>query len=384
MSYIKKLNNFLAEAKSQNIIDEIIYNKLHKFSEEQNGAVAANRLIGVISFLGGFAILLGMILLISHNWREISDFLKISFYVTTLAAIHFLGFYWHEKYPKVSSSMHFIGAGYVLAGIGLIAQIFHLSSNDGQAFLIWFAMILPLVFILKNKLIGVMAIFAFYTWLTINSQHHLYLNSVKGALIYFTNMSISLILIPRVFSSFEDSFDYLKSIGSKMLLAIIMLLGFSHEIFSHTSLESFNEYHLHPILELIIVANIATLVFLSLKKELQASLGDKALLLLISISFILPFLIMKDYLMFISVLCWIIWFSFSAIMIQSGIVQGSRSNINLGTWLFVIGILARFIDLVGTMLFTGSMFIIFGVILITLAILGEKYRKYLISKISKQ
>ena len=44
-------------------------------------------------------------------------------------------------------------------------------------------------------------------------------------------------------------------------------------------------------------------------------------------------------------------------------------------------VIARFIDLVGTMLFTGSMFILFGLTLIAVAFGAEKYRKGLINKI---
>jgi uncharacterized membrane protein len=63
-------------------------------------------------------------------------------------------------------------------------------------------------------------------------------------------------------------------------------------------------------------------------------------------------------------------------------MQEDKSLINLGSWCVMIGIITRFIDIVGSMLFTGGMFILFGIILITVAVLGEKYRKYLIKKIS--
>jgi hypothetical protein len=48
----------------------------------------------------------------------------------------------------------------------------------------------------------------------------------------------------------------------------------------------------------------------------------------------------------------------------------------------MIGIIFRFIDLMGSLLFTGSMFIFFGIILIGIAFIGEKYRKNLVEKIT--
>ena len=61
----------------------------------------------------------------------------------------------------------------------------------------------------------------------------------------------------------------------------------------------------------------------------------------------------------------------------------NKTLINVGTWCFMIGIMGRFFDLVGTMLFTGSIFILFGVVLILIAYIGEKYRKNLIKKVFK-
>jgi len=386
MSYHKKISNFLVEAKSQNIIDEMVFGRLDKFAKEQNGQASVGKLMGTISFLGGFSVLLGLILLISHNWQQIGDASKISFYLVSLVGVHFVGFLLYEKYPRISSVVHFIGAGYVLAGIGLMAQIFHLSSLDGRVFLLWSVMILPLALILRNKLIGVLAVAAFYMWLSIDTHQSMFVYGLKGVLIYYTAMSVNLILIPRVLNFFEDSFDHVKIVGLIILLSIIMILGFSHDIGSNELMgilgnkgKSF--YHLST--KLMMVANIGMLAFLLAKRWLTDSFSDKAFMVLLVLALVLPFFIGKNYLIIISAFYWALWFAFSWIMIAKGIDQSSRATINFGTWMFVIGILARFMDLVGTMLFTGSMFMVFGLVLIVAAVLGEKYRKFLIKKISK-
>jgi uncharacterized membrane protein len=380
MSYTKKIHNFLLEAKKSAIIDDDSYHKLTRFANEQGSKAAANKIIGIISFLGGLAILLGMILVISHNWKNIPDLVKISAYLVSLPLVHLIGYLLRETYPRISSALHFLGAGYVLAGIGLVAQIFHLSSNDGQAFLIWFVMIIPLAVILKNKMIGVLAVVAFYVWLTINVSYHSHLDSFKGAMIYFMAMSINLMLLPRMLNSFEDSFDHLNIIGVAIFVLLLMLLGFSHDIGPHSK---FDEFSVHIVVKFIIIANIIFLGWLFFKGKSKNFITDKAELLLLAISLVLVFFMTGNLLMLTSVIYWMIWFIFAAIKTREGVVQENRSLINQGTWLMVIGIIARFIDVVGTMLFTGSMFIIFGVVLIVLAVLGEKYRKYLIRGINK-
>jgi uncharacterized membrane protein len=71
------------------------------------------------------------------------------------------------------------------------------------------------------------------------------------------------------------------------------------------------------------------------------------------------------------------------LMIYRGEIEKNKTMINVGIWCIMIGIIARFVDLIGTMLFTGSMFILFGTVLILIAFLAEKYRKNLINKIFK-
>ena len=84
-----------------------------------------------------------------------------------------------------------------------------------------------------------------------------------------------------------------------------------------------------------------------------------------------------------SILYSFVWFVGFGAMIYRGEMERSKTMINIGTWCIMIGLIARFFDYFRTMLFTGSMFILFGVVLILIAYLGEKYRKNLINKIFK-
>ena len=98
---------------------------------------------------------------------------------------------------------------------------------------------------------------------------------------------------------------------------------------------------------------------------------------------IIPLFAYLDQKILISILYWVVWFWGSGIMIYKGEIERSRGLINVGIWCVMIGLIARFVDLVGTMLFTGSMFILFGIILIAIAFVGEKYRKRLINNLFK-
>ena len=104
---------------------------------------------------------------------------------------------------------------------------------------------------------------------------------------------------------------------------------------------------------------------------------------IIVILYLVPLFIFVDSKLSISISYWIIWFLSCGLMIYRGEIEKNKTLINVGTWCFMIGIMGRFFDLVGTMLFTGSIFILFGVVLILIAYIGEKYRKNLIKKVFK-
>lgn len=377
MSFTKKLDEFLLEARKNEVIDDNIHQKLQNFAINHKNKAEISAFVNIIGFLGGLTVLLGLILIISHNWSNIANIVKISFYLISLAGIHLAAYFINDNHPKTSQILHFLGAGYVIAGIGLIAQIYHLSSEDGKSLLLWFIMIFPLAFILKHKWIGIMATFIFYAWLTINSNYYGHLKSIENTAIYFSTTAISLILIPRIIASFSDCLNSVKFFGIALLLQIVISMGFVHDMQSQSSLA---EISLHPVTIILLVLNLSTLLYLLIRQQNDNS--DRHLSLLLLITNLLPFIINKNNLIVISIIYWIIWFYFSAIMIYQGLLKGEKNSITLGSWCIVIGLIARFLDIIGTLLFTGSMFILFGIILIIAAYFGEHYRKYLINKIT--
>ena len=74
MSFTKKINIFLNDALSQGVVDQDSKEKLQNFAKnyEQKSLISFVNLVG---FFGGFAIILGLILTISHNFLILLNFL---------------------------------------------------------------------------------------------------------------------------------------------------------------------------------------------------------------------------------------------------------------------------------------------------------------------
>lgn len=383
MSFTKKINIFLKDAYSQGVVDQDVKQKLQTFAENYERKSVAS-FLNIVSLFGGIAIILGAILIVSHNWNQIPNLVKISTYISILAGLHVSAYLLRESYPKISRILYFIAAGYVLAGIGLIAQIYHLSSKNGEAYLMWFFMILPMALLLRDGWIGIMAMFSFYLWANINANLNFYssVDNWQSQLMFITAIFSSMILLPRTFNRLNDSFGHAKLIGYASLGLITLVMGFAHEIFSKDSQAA----SLHPIAIAIIAFNAICLTTNLVKNfNNKTKLSDFVPLpeLIIVALSIIPLAAYIDRQILTSILYWVVWFWGGGVMIYSGEMERSRAMINTGIWCIMIGLIARFIDLVGTMLFTGSMFILFGIVLILIAFVGEKYRKRLINNILK-
>lgn len=384
MSFVKKINLFLDKALSNGILDQNTKEKLQNFAEnyEHKSFISFVNLIG---FFGGFAIILGIILVISSNWDKISDLTKISSYIALLIGFHISAYLLRTISPKISQIIYFIIAGYILAGIGLIAQIYNLSSKNGEAYLMWFFMIMPMSILLRDNRIGTMAMFGLYFWIIINANINFYNSEYnwQSQIIFITTICTNMILIPRISDNLKNSFEQIGFIGYFFLGITIFSMGFAHDILPK---EKMSSILLHPITIVIIVLNVIFLTNNFIKNfRKRKKLADIFQLpeFIIAILNLIPLFIFVDHKLLISISYWIIWFLSCGLMIYRGEIEKNKTLINIGTWCVIIGLIARFVDLVETMLFTGSMFILFGIVLILIAYVGEKYRKNLINKVFK-
>jgi uncharacterized membrane protein len=374
MSLSKKLNAFINAAQNQKIIDEKTKQNLQNFAknyqEKSNFSI-----LNIIGGFGVFASLLGLILIISHNWQQFSNFTKISAFLAFLALTHLIAFKIKENFNKTAKLLETLASASIIAGIGLIAQIFHLESNNGEAFLVWFILILPLPFILQNRAIALVCAAALYCYFLASLAF-----DVKNLLIFLNSLAINMLLASKLMDLRSvNYFSYLKHLGAFFLIILVFLGGFSHDLFTYkTSIEPLSSKE-----KILILSNIlmfASLLYLNFKSSKISDFKIQILFLLAVLQY-LPFVISKDFALLISVIYWICWFYFAFLLIFFGIKNSSKTMVNIGSWIVILGIFARFLNLIGSMLFTGSVFILLGFTMILIAFTGEKMRKKLINKI---
>ena len=103
--------------------------------------------------MGVYTIGMGVISLIAANWDAISGDSKILAYFCTLIAVAVFQVRTFSTKPIVSEALR--GAFYLLtiAGIGLIAQVFHLPSNGWSGFAFWTILSFPTMVLARHTLL---------------------------------------------------------------------------------------------------------------------------------------------------------------------------------------------------------------------------------------
>jgi uncharacterized membrane protein len=150
MSLIKDIPELLnAEIITQETADKIQNYYKHKKS------TSTNRLFIAFGILGAILIGLGIILIVAHNWDELSRVTKTLFAFLPLVVGQVFCVYTiikkqeSEAWKESSSAFLFFSVG---ASISLVSQIYNIPGNLSSYLLIWMLLCLPLVYVMKSSI----------------------------------------------------------------------------------------------------------------------------------------------------------------------------------------------------------------------------------------
>lgn len=151
MSILKDLPNLVnAEVISQETAD-----KIRAYYQNKGGASPTNKLFIVFGILGAILVGLGIILIIAHNWDELSRFTKtVLAFLPLVVGQLFCGYVLLKKkqstaWRESSTAFLFFAVG---ASISLISQIYHIPGNLGSFLLVWMLLCLPLVYVMRSSM----------------------------------------------------------------------------------------------------------------------------------------------------------------------------------------------------------------------------------------
>lgn len=151
--FIKELSELVREE----VISEDISNRITAYYSEKK-VQSPNRIMAIFGVLGSVLIGLGIILMIAHNWDDLSKSIKTMFaFVPLLAGQAAVGYSILKKksiiWKEASGAFLFFAVG---SSMALISQIYNIPGNFSNYLLTWVLLSIPLIYLLKSNALWVL------------------------------------------------------------------------------------------------------------------------------------------------------------------------------------------------------------------------------------
>lgn len=150
----KNLVKELDELQEAGVIDAGTADRINQYYKVK-GNSSQNRLFVVFGVLGAILVGLGLILIIAHNWDDLSRPVKVFFsFLPLLAGQFFCGFSLIKKpgsaaWKESSTAFLFFAVG---ACISLISQVYNIHGSLSTFLFTWMLLCMPLIYIMRSSL----------------------------------------------------------------------------------------------------------------------------------------------------------------------------------------------------------------------------------------
>ncbi|MCO5234352.1 MAG: DUF2157 domain-containing protein [Chitinophagales bacterium] len=144
----------IKELLEQGIITEDVAKNIDSYYKSRSNKYS-NLLFVIFSIIGAVLVGLGVVLLVAHNWDEMSRLVQtlIAFGIVIIGQIFSIYGYLKKKvWTEAAIAFLVISIGTCIA---LIGQIYNVLGNENQFIFIWMILVMPMMFLLKSKVAGV-------------------------------------------------------------------------------------------------------------------------------------------------------------------------------------------------------------------------------------
>ena len=179
------------------VIDRETADKIAAYYNVKKGS-STTRLFVVFGILGAILIGLGIVLIVAHNWDELSKPLKLFFAFLPLVTGQALCLFTllrkkeSEAWRESASAFLFFAIG---ACISLVSQIYNIPGNLSSFMATWMLLCLPVVFLMNSSVTSLLYLagITFYAceagyWSHPTSSSYLYWGMCLGALVHYCRL----------------------------------------------------------------------------------------------------------------------------------------------------------------------------------------------------
>ena len=351
-----------------------------------------SRPIVLFSLIGGALIAGGIALVVAHNWEGIHRWVKLGGVVALMGIAHWSGLALRDRdHPGLGEGLLVIGGSLLMIGIALIGQIYNLSGHPSAPWLVWWVLLLPAAYALPSMALGGLGFLGVALWfgLSLADESTLLGEAVRlndlffpmaiaaGGMMYFG------LGIIHGDGKYRRLRQLLEQLGLIALFGGLLTLGLFWRSGdrAHTGAVSFT------LLALLALALLA--IALAANRFPQDSLANRqgflAVLLVlllylfalkIAIAFGAPWQVFRN----LAFLNWFLLFGACLAIIFYGARWDRRSWINWGVVFIGVHAIARYIDLLGSMLETSVLFLSAGVFVLLLGWGLERMRRRMVGQ----
>jgi uncharacterized membrane protein len=355
--------------------------------------VRFSRLIVVLSTLGAILIGSGVISFVAANWQGIPAIAKLVFLIVGQTATYLVAYQFQfvRGYPRVGGAIMFAGAAWFGANVFLVAQIYHLSTDNPDLLIWWFIGVLPLAYIARSKAITVMAVGIFVvgiSWKAASQTDDAVSGLLVTSILLFVGVAIYSVGLAHMQRASAKFFAAPYMVGGALLAIIVTYMftfaGFVNDYERNSALENFEVSSGYIALAAVVSAiTIVSLMVANWKlgrseKRLSFRLAEPAIIILT----IIGGWFMAIH-MFESAAPYVILFNLLLVIqifgiIGLGVINKREAFVNIGIVFFVIDLSTRYIELTVDMLGTSLAFIIGGLLLLGVGYSMERARRRLL------
>ena len=410
-SFLSKLKRLTQIASDRGVMDAATAGALVALAEQRERERGIRSLTSVLGALGGGIVALGVILLVAANWQGIGDGAKIGGFLLLLGGTHSVGFWitaTNRPYLRTAEGFHFIGAGLVIAGVGLVSQIFNLDARPPNGVLIWLVAVVPLAYLLRSAAITGMSVFALALWAHLEGSFGgspVEMPTFAGHLVLEIGLGTALLgassvarekkpKIARVLQAFSVAplaygiytlgfYRYFSDpvadagVGAWVLPSVALMLACLGLWFARESLANEAPWlrdRLNSLLVILLFISVAT-VALDLGVVPPGpdffffSFGSGETFSLASL--------------LVTFAAWAMWFLLAFWCVAFGTHSGRKHYLDIGVAAVGLGVVTRFFDLIGGQTGTGVLFVVGGLVLIGTAWAMEKWRRQTLARMGE-
>lgn len=151
------IRNDIQKLLAEGIITEETAGKLEQYYAGRSEQ-SQSRLLAIFGVIGAMLVGLGLVLIIAHNWDNLSKGVQTLFAFIPLILAQLFVVY--AKWKQENSQAWLDGSGVMLffaigACISMISQIYHVTGNIGDYLMTWMLLSLPIVYLLPSSMVAV-------------------------------------------------------------------------------------------------------------------------------------------------------------------------------------------------------------------------------------